>query len=103
MSGPRFTAGPWRWWTSNSVRRLSSDATGKDGDVLEAQHSSGLASVRVSDVDASLIASAPDLFKSLSEVLAAYESDMRERGFDDFEQYGEIMRARAALAKAVQS
>lgn len=30
------TPGPWRWWTSNSVRRLSSDATGKDGDVLYA-------------------------------------------------------------------
>ena len=24
---------PWRWWTSNSLRRLSSDKTGKDGDV----------------------------------------------------------------------
>ena len=30
------TPGPWRWWTSNSFRRLSSDATGKDGDVLHA-------------------------------------------------------------------
>jgi hypothetical protein len=26
--------GPWTWWTSCSFRRLSSDATGKDGDVL---------------------------------------------------------------------
>lgn len=30
------TPGPWRWWTSNSFRRLSSDATGKDGDVAHA-------------------------------------------------------------------
>jgi len=28
------TARPWRWWTSNSFLRLSSDATRKDGDVL---------------------------------------------------------------------
>ena len=27
---------PWRWWTSNSMRRLSSDPTGKDGDVAHA-------------------------------------------------------------------
>lgn len=27
------TPGPWRWWTSNSQRRLSSDVTGGDGDV----------------------------------------------------------------------
>ena len=30
----RATKGPWRWWTSNSWRRLSSDPSGKDGDVL---------------------------------------------------------------------
>jgi len=28
------TARPWRWWTSNSFLRLSSDPSGKDGDVL---------------------------------------------------------------------
>lgn len=30
----RATPGPWSWWTSNSWRRLSSDPSGKDGDVL---------------------------------------------------------------------
>lgn len=29
----RMTPGPWSWWTSNSFRRLSSDPSGKDGDV----------------------------------------------------------------------
>ncbi len=33
-SGP--APGTWRWWTSCSFRRLSSDATGGDGDVLHA-------------------------------------------------------------------
>lgn len=28
------TPTPWKWWTSNSFKRLSSEATGKDGDVL---------------------------------------------------------------------
>lgn len=70
----KFTPGPWRWWTSNSVRRLSSDATGKDGDVLEAQHSSGLASVRVSDADAALIAAAPHMVSAL-EMIAAICTD----------------------------
>jgi hypothetical protein len=32
----RATRRPWRWWTSNSFRRLSSDASGKDGDVAYA-------------------------------------------------------------------
>jgi hypothetical protein len=32
----RMTKGPWRWWTSNSFRRLSSDPSGKDGDVMYA-------------------------------------------------------------------
>jgi hypothetical protein len=30
------TPGPWKWWTSCSFRRLSSEATGRDGDVLHA-------------------------------------------------------------------
>ncbi len=32
-----MTLGPWRWWTSCSHRRLSSEATGKDGDVLHGE------------------------------------------------------------------
>ena len=31
--GGKVTPGPWRWWTSCSWRRLSSVATGKEGDV----------------------------------------------------------------------
>ena len=70
-SVPKFTPGPWRWWTSNSFRRLSSDATGKDGDVLYAC----VCPDRVADVvlpnggaegpDAHLIAAAPELYEAL--------------------------------------
>lgn len=30
-----YTPGPWKWWTSNSFLRLSSQATGKDGGVID--------------------------------------------------------------------
>lgn len=54
----RATPGPWRWWTSNSFRRLlSSDPSGKDGDVLSGtiQRSDGHPDVLVSEDDASFI------------------------------------------------
>ena len=56
----RATPGKWRWWTSNSVRRLSSDATGKDGDVLCAEMVSTprYADIRVSDANMAYIAAA---------------------------------------------
>lgn len=50
------TPGEWRWWTSNSFRRLSSDATGRDGDVLRGVvYRDGQPGVEVSDSDAALI------------------------------------------------
>jgi hypothetical protein len=53
------TPGPWRWWTSCSFRRLSSDATGKAGDVLHGViHHDGVADVACSDEDAAFIAAA---------------------------------------------
>jgi hypothetical protein len=53
------TAGPWRWWTSNSFVRLSSDATGKDGDVMSGEtQSDGQTSVRVGLEDMKVIAAA---------------------------------------------
>ena len=53
------TPGPWRWWTSNSFRRLSSDITGKDGDVLHGfVHRDGQGDVAISAVNAAFIAAA---------------------------------------------
>ena len=47
----KTTPGPWKWWTSCSYRRLSSDATGHDGDVLTAvvQRSDGHPDVHLSN------------------------------------------------------
>lgn len=69
------TKGPWRWWTSCSYRRLSSDATGKDGDVLrgDIQRHDGHPDVVCSDADRALIAHAredvPDFATALERVL----------------------------------
>jgi hypothetical protein len=53
------TPGPWRWWTSNSMRRLSSDPSGKDGDVVHAfRASDGVADIAILDRDMALIAGA---------------------------------------------
>lgn len=41
------TPGPWAWWTSCSYRRLSSEATGKDGDVLHGvAHKDGVVDIQ---------------------------------------------------------
>lgn len=46
------TKGPWRWWTSNSMRRLSSDPSGKDGDVAHAYRASdGVPDIAIREED----------------------------------------------------
>lgn len=65
------TPGPWRWWTSNSFRRLSSDADMKDGGVLCAvvQHSDGHPDVFCSEADRAFIAAARTAVPALIEEL----------------------------------
>lgn len=75
MSEMKHTPGPWEWWTSNSIRRLS--AGGRDGNVLHAVRlHDGFADVQVSDADAHLIAAAPDLLKALRMAVRQNEDDM---------------------------
>ncbi|HCG1391861.1 TPA: ead/Ea22-like family protein [Pseudomonas aeruginosa] len=53
------TQGPWEWFTSNSMARLSSIPSGKDGDVLSAfRASDGVPCVSVSQHDMAFIATA---------------------------------------------
>lgn len=42
---------PWRWWTSNSIRRLSSDVTGKDGDVAHGTIYQGCPDIAIRERD----------------------------------------------------
>lgn len=62
----KHTPGPWEWWTSNSLMRLTG-ADGKDGGVLYAAMHSGVPDVSVSEANARLIAAAPDLLRVLED------------------------------------
>ncbi|EQA1703501.1 hypothetical protein ACXYXE_004104 [Cronobacter dublinensis] len=94
-----FTPGPWEWWTSNSFLRLSSQATGKDGGVIDSYAmSDGHTSLSVSMADMALIAAAPDLLEALQLSVKA----MQEGRLVSYpEWYGTINKARAAIAKAI--
>ena len=92
----RGTPGPWEWWTSNSFLRLSSKATGKDGDVIDSfKMSDGQTSLSVKVDDMHLIAAAPDLLEALQELAFLYEHDEGCRNLNEYK------RAKSAIAKAL--
>lgn len=110
----KHTPGPWFWADSCSYRRLSSQATGHDGDVLHAvvQHSDGHPDVHFPNggykgPDARLIAAAPKLLEALQAVLRRFptDGDMRAAGWEQTEidlACRDYEAARAAIAKATQ-
>lgn len=91
---PKFTPGPWEWWTSNSWRRLGHSDHGHTDWVLIpfVNRYDYHPDCEVSEADMSLIASAPDLY----EALAAIMEDPRCRGIDPEHR----RMAYAALSKA---
>ncbi|MDU1953601.1 MAG: hypothetical protein E6750_19660 [Atlantibacter hermannii] len=93
----RGTPGPWEWWTSNSFLRLSSRATGKDGDVIDSfKMSDGNTSLSVKAEDMHLIAAAPDLLEALQAMLSkAYKQNWNEQYPD------EVSNAQDAINKAL--
>ncbi|MEL5317636.1 ead/Ea22-like family protein [Serratia ureilytica] len=67
------TPGPWEWFTSNSMARLSSTPSGKDGDVLSAfRASDGVPCVSVSQHNMAFIAAANPA--AVIELLAELEA-----------------------------
>lgn len=83
----KFTPGPWKWWTSCSFRRLSSERTGRDGDVLHAvvQGSDGHPDIRLPNggadgPDAALIAAAPELYEAADRAQCGCTVQERESG-----------------------
>lgn len=107
MKEPQFTPGPWRWWTSNSWRRLTSEATDRqrrDGGVLcpTTSRSDGHPDCIIKQEDMDLIAAAPELYGALeafrlkpAEIVGAQAGNFILRVPTDV-----IARAAAALAKA---
>ncbi|MDI6634330.1 hypothetical protein [Pantoea dispersa] len=93
MEGFKGTPGEWRWFTSNSHKRLSSVLSGKDGDVLYAYNdSTGFPMIGCTENDMNLIAAAPELLEALHDALHAY---------DKHGEHSEWDFARAAIAKAL--
>lgn len=97
----KHTPGPWQWWTSNSFLRLSSQATGKDGDVIDSfKMSDGATSLSVKVADMHLIAAAPDL---LNEMQRLRDYVINICGVDDGDCDSEhpLMSSKAAICKAL--
>jgi hypothetical protein len=70
----QHTPGPWKWWTSNSWRRLRRDDFGIAQTVLEpCVATDGHPDVTVSEADMALIAAAPELLAALQSLIDRIE------------------------------
>lgn len=97
----KHTPGPWQWWTSNSFLRLSSQATGKDGDVIDSfKMSDGATSLSVKVADMHLIAAAPDLLNELQR-LRDYVINICGVDDGDCDSEHPLMSSKAAICKAL--
>lgn len=97
----KHTPGPWQWWTSNSFLRLSSQATGKDGDVIDSfRMSDGATSLSVKVADMHLIAAAPDLLNELQR-LRDYVINICGVDDGDCDSEHPLMSSKAAICKAL--
>lgn len=76
------TPKPWRWWTSCSHRRLSSDATERDGDVLhgDIHPIDRQPDVACSEADRALIAAYRSYAPALREEVLRLRSILAELG-----------------------
>lgn len=95
----RGTPGPWEWWTSNSFLRLSSKATGKDGDVIDSfKMSDGQTALSVKVDDMHLIAAAPDLLEALQKAVDVIKAGPN---VNYLRRFGAVNKAHAAINKAL--
>lgn len=102
MQNKTHTPGPWEWWTSNSFLRLSSKATGKDGDVIDSfKMSDGHTSLSVRHEDMALIAAAPDLLQALQALMSNYDNFRIRSGKENEPQNILMLNAKAAIDKAL--
>lgn len=97
----KHTPGPWQWWTSNSFLRLSSQATGKDGDVIDSfKMSDGATSLSVKVDDMHLIAAAPNLLNELQR-LRDYVINICGVDDGDCDSEHPLMSSKTAISKAL--
>ncbi|TQC75582.1 hypothetical protein [Pantoea dispersa] len=101
MEGFKGTPGEWRWFTSNSHKRLSSVLSGKDGDVLYAYNdSTGFPMVGCAENDMALIAAAPELLEALQWAMTKI-GPYTQRTNSNQAHCDQIDKANAAIAKAL--
>lgn len=97
-----YTPGPWKWWTSNSWKRLKRDHGGlvpRDSVLAPYVCRDGQPDIEVSEADMRLIAAAPLLYESLKEAVRALELVDAETAmglYVDF--FGMLSNAKSALA-----
>lgn len=101
-----FTPGPWKWWTSNSWRRLKRDDRDAEN-VLEPTvcRSDNHPDLIVNEANMALIAAAPDLYiegEQSAETLEEMGKIFRGKGFPGCGDICDLQakQQRAALAKA---
>ena len=89
-----YTPGPWKWWTSNSFLRLSSESDGKDGGVIcpTVSRSDGHPDLIVKREDMALIAAAPELLEALHSIVLNANPALFSPG--------QLEQATAAITKA---
>jgi len=106
MNAPKHTPGEWKWWTSNSRKRLRSELPdGRSLDVLESYVcSDGVTDLIITDGDMALIKEAPALL-ALAHQYVSECGECRGSGVsDDTRQDCESCEdARAVIARATNS
>lgn len=69
MSEAKYTKGKWKWWTSNSWKRLMSEHDGQTISVITPHVCrDGHPDINVSEADMKLIEAAPDLYEAAKKV-----------------------------------
>lgn len=95
-----YTPGPWKWWTSNSFLRLSSEADGKDGGVIcpTVSRSDGHPHLIVKREDMALIAAAPDILEALQLMVERFTPG--DKDYILFSKRMALAKAKVAIDKA---
>jgi hypothetical protein len=99
------TPGPWKWWTSNSWRRLRHEEGRLTRDVLMPDVCrDGQPDICVTEADMALIAAAPDLLSAaikLDRMALVIESAVRRANDGNYHAVLSALKAiEAAIAKA---
>lgn len=89
MEEKRFTPGPWHW---------DQEGLGNKNHIVFGKE---YPAEMTSRANKSLIAAAPELLEALLELVSSYDDFRTRKGKPESPQANEIIKARAAIAKAL--